>query len=429
MKRNIFKRFLCLFLCFSLLTGTYTKKANAIALVDDAFYVVAGVVVTGATIYALVDYTLSTGTSSYSADDVDKISTSLTNTQKLSTYLSVKAVEGGAKFLTWSKNGLDWLSNCINSYNAPAKEYPGTVLGTNFDIWDYKYPNIIGYNSYMYKGGWATFEVTFESGKVGRFSTPNIEKSGNYTLGLTYSPSRYPACGYNGGYFTYTSDRFSIYDKIVSFSLVTHFQGNPVEEEKINVKDYAADNVNYNFFNPQPDQDDNYKPKIGFPLREFDKNSKPDYEPQINPDTGEEYEPFETPYTGDDAKENPDILVIPNPTPDPDPNPTPDPDPNPDEDTIPDLDFGPLFIGIKDKFPFCIPFDIVDFINSWNVDREAPRIKVVFPEKLFVGGGEFEFSFDLFEELIIFLRYMELLAFYYFMMKKSRALIGAGGGA
>lgn len=109
-----------------------------------------------------------------------------------------------------------------------------------------------------------------------------------------------------------------------------------------------------------------------------------------------------------------------------------DPDVNPDTDIpdskIPDLDFTPLIIGVKDKFPFCIPWDIINFISSWSAPRKEPSIVVEFPEEYFVGGGSFEFSFKNFETIIIVLRYVELLGFYYFMMKKSRALIGSGGG-
>lgn len=99
------------------------------------------------------------------------------------------------------------------------------------------------------------------------------------------------------------------------------------------------------------------------------------------------------------------------------------------ESELPNLDFTPLTVGIKDKFPFCIPWDIVDFIDSWSAGREEPSIIVEFPEEYFVGGGSFEFSFKRFEKIIIVLRYVQLLGFYYFMMKKSRALIGSGGGA
>lgn len=120
----------------------------------------------------------------------------------------------------------------------------------------------------------------------------------------------------------------------------------------------------------------------------------------------------ETPFSNTDTDTDPDV----------------DTDTDIPESEIPDLDFTPLIIGVKNKFPFCIPWDIINFISSWSAPREEPSIVVEFPEEYFVGGGSFEFSFKNFETIIIVLRYVELLGFYYFMMKKSRALIGSGGG-
>lgn len=441
--KKIIKRFLILFLCFSLLTGTYTKKANAIALVDDAFYVVAGVVVTGATIYALVDYTLSTGTSSYTADDVDKISTKLTTTQKMSTYLSVKAIEGGAKFLTWSKSGLDWLSDCIDTFNTPSTFKPSdvdTFLGST-RLTSYPFPSILGgFRQYAYPGAYANFNVELSNGKIKNINTPIVKESGLYDFGLTYSPNGYAcSCFSNSDNYLFAPlSSISAMDNIVRVNISYFVPGTISEEEKITIKDYSVDNVNYNFFNPEPDENNDYKPKIGFPLHEFDKDSVPDYEPQINPDTGEEYNPFETPYTGDYAKENPDILVIPdgstnpdpNPEPTPDPNPepepTPDPDPNPDtgndEDKLPDddtpvLDFSPLY-GATRKFPFCLPWDIYECIKVFKSEEEP--LKYEFKETKYSDTEiiiipHFEIDFSKIPHINILRNVLKLFLYYQFI--------------
>ncbi|BBK79240.1 hypothetical protein [Clostridium butyricum] len=429
--KKIMKRFLILFLCFSLLSGIYTKKANAIAVVDDAFYIVAGVVVTGATIYALVDHTLSMGSSSHTANDSANISSSLSNTQKLSLYLTVKTLENGSKFLTWTKSGLDWLTNFIdttintsyvNNYGSIQISQSNTVtsplvLSSQFTDQSCVFRYDIGYGQ------------TSRSLYYGSFAGP-------YYVGAFF---------YNYNYYigVFNANE-NVYSLPVS-SVVNSFE---VEfpERSCDVKDYSPDVVDYNFFNPEPepDEDNSYKPKIGFPLREYDKN-KDGYEPVINPDTGEEYEPYETPYTGDDIKENPDILVIPDgstnpdpnpePTPDPNPEPTPDPDPNPDtgndEDKLPEndtpvLDFSPLY-GATRKFPFCLPWDIYDCIKVFKSEEEPfkyefKETKYSDTEIIIIPNFEIDFSkipyIDLMRNILKLFLYYQFIRFLMISIRK-----------
>lgn len=70
--------------------------------------------------------------------------------------------------------------------------------------------------------------------------------------------------------------------------------------------------------------------------------------------------------------------------------------------------------GLGDVFPFCIPFDIYDFLSALAADPVAPSFtaELAFPEA--VGGSQYvELDFDTptFNQLASILRTMELLAF------------------
>lgn len=71
-------------------------------------------------------------------------------------------------------------------------------------------------------------------------------------------------------------------------------------------------------------------------------------------------------------------------------------------------------VGLGDVFPFCIPFDIYDFLSALAADPVAPSFtaELAFPEA--VGGTQYvELDFDTptFNQLASILRTMELLAF------------------
>lgn len=129
--------------------------------------------------------------------------------------------------------------------------------------------------------------------------------------------------------------------------------------------------------------------------------------------------------------------VSPDPGLDPNPDPGPDPglDPNPDPGTggvgdldtnIPNdikLDFSPLYVSFAQKFPFCIPFDLVNSIRSFSVSRETPKFNVFFDETVFLGGGSFTIDFSKFSVIAAILRYFILLSFLVSLVKVTRDLI------
>lgn len=76
---------------------------------------------------------------------------------------------------------------------------------------------------------------------------------------------------------------------------------------------------------------------------------------------------------------------------------------------------------LKEVFPFCIPWDIVDAFTAFKVtNRQAPHIIYVF-------GNGYVIDVDLsrFDTVAELLRYLELIAFIVGLAMASRALIGA----
>ena len=92
-----------------------------------------------------------------------------------------------------------------------------------------------------------------------------------------------------------------------------------------------------------------------------------------------------------DPSPNPDPNPDPSPNPDPNPDPSPNPDPNPD--TGKDTDNNAFTADLKELFPFCIPFDIVDCFRLFNAEPETPRVK--FPIHFGIVDKDYTFYIDL----------------------------------
>lgn len=101
--------------------------------------------------------------------------------------------------------------------------------------------------------------------------------------------------------------------------------------------------------------------------------------PNPSPDPGGGETPDPNPDTGKDPDKNPD----------PDPNPKPDPNP----DTGKDTDNNSFTADLKELFPFCIPFDIVDCFRLFNAEPETPRVKV--PIHFGIVDKDYTFDIDL----------------------------------
>lgn len=83
---------------------------------------------------------------------------------------------------------------------------------------------------------------------------------------------------------------------------------------------------------------------------------------------------------------------------------------------------------LKDKFPFCIPWDIYAMFTKWeSIEREAPHIE--FDLDLGPAGEHhIEMDFEDFNDVAALLRLLELIVFAVGLAVATRKLIGAGGG-
>lgn len=79
--------------------------------------------------------------------------------------------------------------------------------------------------------------------------------------------------------------------------------------------------------------------------------------------------------------------------------------------------------NIKDKFPFCIPFDVVDMLRAFTANRTAPSITC--PVDL--NGNTITVDLQEFEGVASLVRLLELILFIIGLALATRKLIGAGG--
>lgn len=84
------------------------------------------------------------------------------------------------------------------------------------------------------------------------------------------------------------------------------------------------------------------------------------------------------------------------------------------------INFNPLLMVFKDKFPFCIPFDLIGMFSGLFAVRKAPKFTITFPSQFFVGGGSFDLDFSYFESIVLILRYMELFGFTIWLITITR---------
>lgn len=98
---------------------------------------------------------------------------------------------------------------------------------------------------------------------------------------------------------------------------------------------------------------------------------------------------------------------------------------DPDNPANPDLP-GYVAVGLKDVFPFCIPFDIYDFLATMDAQREAPVVSIPFD---FGDAGSYTMVLDFteFDTVAAVLRTMELLGFIIGLALITRKLINPGG--
>lgn len=122
-----FSMFFLIFNCFK------PQKVNAIALVDDVV-VAGGITVSTSAILALAGTTLVAGgvvlDSTFNDSDVCKyVVSKMIATGESAQYLSVKILENGKQFLTWTQSGINWFCDTFqNSVVSPSLSIDGRVI-------------------------------------------------------------------------------------------------------------------------------------------------------------------------------------------------------------------------------------------------------------------------------------------------------------
>lgn len=165
----------------------------------------------------------------------------------------------------------------------------------------------------------------------------------------------------------------------------------------------------------------------------FDEVQLPN--PQLNPVTQEQIEKLledlrkaeQLPQTQKDPAIQEAVDDFINPAPQPEPAPDPAPDVGLDEDiSASDVDKNQFLLPewITERFPFCIPFDLINAVELLNSSgRSAPRYE--FPIKVTIAGIDEKIVVDLseFDEVAEICRRMELLLFVIGLVLITRDLI------
>ncbi|MDK0625271.1 hypothetical protein P5F31_14740, partial [Clostridium perfringens] len=90
------------------------------------------------------------------------------------------------------------------------------------------------------------------------------------------------------------------------------------------------------------------------------------------------------------------------------------------------VDFSPfltLGTGLKDVFPFCLPFDLIKNLHLLSAPPQAPHFDIDFKKAGLAGGDVVSIDFSQFELLAKIIRFFLTLGFIYFLIIKTRDMI------
>ena len=83
-------------------------------------------------------------------------------------------------------------------------------------------------------------------------------------------------------------------------------------------------------------------------------------------------------------------------------------------------------VGLADVFPFCIPFDVVRFLQVLDAKREAPHFQIPFQIPSLGIDYTFEIDLTMFESVAAIIRTMELLLFVVGLAVATRSMFIRG---
>lgn len=90
------------------------------------------------------------------------------------------------------------------------------------------------------------------------------------------------------------------------------------------------------------------------------------------------------------------------------------------------VDFSPFLTlgsGLKDVFPFCLPFDLIKNLHLLSAPPQAPHFDIDFKKAGLAGGDIVSIDFSQFELLAKIIRFFLTLGFIYFLIIKTRDMI------
>lgn len=79
--------------------------------------------------------------------------------------------------------------------------------------------------------------------------------------------------------------------------------------------------------------------------------------------------------------------------------------------------------GLIDKFPFCIPFDLISLIKAFEAEPEAPYIEIPFVVPVIGASDNIVIDLSKYEYIGAILRSLEVVGFVLFLILKTRDLI------
>lgn len=79
--------------------------------------------------------------------------------------------------------------------------------------------------------------------------------------------------------------------------------------------------------------------------------------------------------------------------------------------------------GLIDKFPFCIPFDLISLVRAFEAEPEAPYVEIPFVVPVIGISDNIVLDFSKFEYAAVVLRSLEVVGFVLFLLLKTRDLI------
>lgn len=290
--------------------------------------------------------------------------------------------------------------------------------------------------------GWYNISYGFAAGSIVESSFPKVSnatlqglkskiitlKDGDYDTsqtGITFMPAVVPATVPTSG------------KSFVDTDIETYVDGNkklkPNKEGKVEIPTVFPQEVPFPEYapeiNPYVEPDTEIDPENPTPTPEPSADPQPTTNPDPVPDPDPAPNPDPLPSADPQPTTNPEPAPDPDPAPNPDPLPSADPEPSaspePEPDMETDLDV-PSAIGkldLLDRFPFCVPSDLIQGIKLFNATPTTPT----WSWNLSVNGTPIQYtwvvSLDKFEKIAQLCRTLLTILFVWGLAKVTRYVI------